>query len=386
MTETELRNKVLQHFYEKRFEGRTTIRCTDIALDLGAMKFATICKDLKDLGLIDWKPHSGSTISPEGVGLITAEGVAEIEQQSHIQDNQRMARRNNTPPRGKPSVTPERGIELLSGQIQKAERLLAEQPVNGNNFNSWDNTTRNFVEKAFGENHPNVENFEYMWAFGNSLWSPAEWAEHYAKGLHAKIATLNGYIEELKAEIPIQQTSVMVQTSQLSARWSNPSNTPPVFVSHSKADRETVTRLIDTLNNGLHLPVGVFFCSSVPGMGIPNGKRFIDHIRETFEDTKLVIFLISTDFMKSPYCLAESGAAWVKSADQIVLLTPSLEPEDLARVFEGIQAGKLNDPYALNELKEKICDAVSPRPRVNATHWERVRNQFLDYVAQASSF
>jgi uncharacterized protein (TIGR02391 family) len=104
------------------------------------------------------------------------------------------------PPRGKPTVTPERGIELLSGQILKAQQLLAAEPINQNDFHPWDRT-RNQVEKAFGENHPNVESFEYMWAFGNSGWDPAEWAEHYAKGLKTKIATLNGYIDELKTEI-----------------------------------------------------------------------------------------------------------------------------------------------------------------------------------------
>lgn len=98
-------------------------------------------------------------------------------------------------------MMPERGIELLSGQILKAQQLLAAEPINQNDFHPWDRTTRNHVEKAFGENHPNVESFEYMCAFGNSGWDPAEWAEHYAKGLKAKIATLNGYIDELKTEI-----------------------------------------------------------------------------------------------------------------------------------------------------------------------------------------
>jgi hypothetical protein len=106
---------------------------------------------------------------------------------------------------------------------------------------------------------------------------------------------------------------------------------------------------------------------------------------ETLEDTKLVIFLISPAFLSSRFCLAESGATWVKSVDQIILLTPSLNSEDLGGIFDGIQAAKLNDQYALNELKDKICNAVSPQPQVNANHWERVRNEFLNYVAKAPS-
>jgi predicted nucleotide-binding protein len=212
MTDAELKSKILRHFYEKRWQGMTAIRCSDINLALGAIEFGRICKQLKDLGLIEWKPPGGSMISPEGMGLITAKGVDEIERKSHIQDKpvtrSHMARGKNpnaSPPRGRPSVTSEHGISLLSGQITKAEQLLGAQPVNGNDFGSWDNTTRNFVEKAFGENHPNVQGFEYMWAFGNSGWSPAEWAEHYAKGLRAKITALNGYIEELNVEIQLRE-------------------------------------------------------------------------------------------------------------------------------------------------------------------------------------
>jgi hypothetical protein len=124
-----------------------------------------------------------------------------------------MARSKNpagTPSRGKPSVTPEFGIELLSGQISEAEDLLSRQPVGENDFQSWDNTTRNYVEKAFGENHPNVEEFASMWAFGNYTWGPAEWSQHYAKGLHAKIEVLDGYMKQLRTEARIQERSVSV--------------------------------------------------------------------------------------------------------------------------------------------------------------------------------
>ena len=106
-------------------------------------------------------------------------------------------------PRGNPSVAPEAGIELLSGQI-KEEDLLANLPVDGNVFQSWDNTTRNYIEEAFGENHPNVEEFAYACAFGNSGWSSAQWEQHYAEGLQAKITVLEGYIKQLKTKVRIQ--------------------------------------------------------------------------------------------------------------------------------------------------------------------------------------
>src|ERR1700736_4385282 len=71
-----------------------------------------------------------------------------------------------------------------------------------------------------------------------------------------------------------------------------------------------------------------FFAQAYPEWASPNGLRFIDYIRDTIDETRLVIFLVSPGFLESKFCLAESGAAWVKSVDQIILLTPSLRPKD----------------------------------------------------------
>jgi predicted nucleotide-binding protein len=144
------------------------------------------------------------------------------------------------PPRGNPTVSPEVGIELLSERIRKATDLLANQPIGGDVFHSWDNTARNTVERAFGENHPNVQNFEYYWAFGNTNWSVAEWAQHYAKGLQAKITLLSGYLEELKMEIRIQQPSATLQSK------ASPEFSSKIFIVHGHDGelKEATARLV----------------------------------------------------------------------------------------------------------------------------------------------
>jgi hypothetical protein len=78
-----------------------------------------------------------------------------------------------TPQKGIPSVTPEVGFRLLSQQILKGQQLsdsatrddglesLSERIVKGeeiqllsaDDFHAWNNTTRNYIYKAFGENH-----------------------------------------------------------------------------------------------------------------------------------------------------------------------------------------------------------------------------------------
>jgi hypothetical protein len=295
-----------------------------------------------------------------------------------------------TPSRGKTTVRPEFGMELLSRQIGEAREILETRPIKKVTYISWQNTTRNYVEKAFGENHRNVRSFGDVAFWSKTTWTLTEASEHYAHRLSDKIVALEGYVKELETEIKIQEivssAGTDVEETSRGDRTQIPKRRtlrrPPIFLSHSTEETEVVTKLIDTLINGLHLPEGTFFCSSVPGMGIPNGLRFIDYIRDTIDETRLVIFLVSPGFLESKFCLAESGAAWVKSVDQIILLTPSLRPKDLGGVFDGIQAANFGDKYALNELRAKICNALSLDPPVNNNHWERVRNDFLDYVAK----
>ena len=61
------------------------------------------------------------------------------------------------------------------------------------------------MEKAFGENHRNVEFFELSEGSINSTWSELQWSEHYRETLQHKIAALKGFKEELEAEIHIKQ-------------------------------------------------------------------------------------------------------------------------------------------------------------------------------------
>lgn len=122
------------------------------------------------------------------------------------------------PSRGKPSVAPESGIELLSGQINKARQLLDSPPIQRDHFLQWKNTTRNFVEMAFGENHPNISSFDHSGVFyisevrpgfvsGGSNLVRRSSPLHYAEKLDGMISALNGYIEQLQVTSQIQKTS-----------------------------------------------------------------------------------------------------------------------------------------------------------------------------------
>jgi hypothetical protein len=87
MTDAELRSKVLQYFYDNRLKGELEVRCTDVDLALGAIEFCRICKQLKDLRLIEWKTPGNSMMVSTGIGMITAKGADSIEQQRDQQQS-----------------------------------------------------------------------------------------------------------------------------------------------------------------------------------------------------------------------------------------------------------------------------------------------------------
>jgi hypothetical protein len=117
-----------------------------------------------------------------------------------------------TPLRGTPSITPEDGIKLLSMQIDKGKGF--DVTFDEDAFRSWDNTTRNYVEKAFGENHRNVINFEAI-RFTCNAPRPhfAFLSLDYFRTFQGKITALKGYVEELETDIRLRPSSVSIHSS-----------------------------------------------------------------------------------------------------------------------------------------------------------------------------
>jgi hypothetical protein len=98
--------------------------------------------------------------------------------------------------RGKPSIPYDRGIKLLSEQIEKGRRLQNHLPLLLGDFDQWDNSTKRIVELAFGENDPNIEHFAVQESPStHGSWGIDQWSAHYKEALHLKISALLGYID-----------------------------------------------------------------------------------------------------------------------------------------------------------------------------------------------
>ena len=60
-------------------------------------------------------------------------------------------------PQRSESVDIKTGIELLHEQIEEAEGLLNNRPIQSQDHENWNNTTREYLIKIYGPTSPNIE-------------------------------------------------------------------------------------------------------------------------------------------------------------------------------------------------------------------------------------
>ena len=116
---------------------------------------------------------------------------------------------------------------------------------------------------------------------------------------------------------------------------------PRIFISHSANDEELVEELVDLLQLGVGVQPTDVFCSSLPGMGIPNGADFVAYIKSQVTGPEVVLLIISPAFLNSPFCQNEVGASWARSLLISPLLVPPVDYADVKGVLSGTQMARL---------------------------------------------
>jgi hypothetical protein len=82
-----------------------------------------------------------------------------------------------------------------------------------------------------------------------------------------------------------------------------------VFISHSSANKEIVEQLSSYIEK-LRVAPERIFCSSVVSQGIDNGEKLGKAISEAIGKSRVLVFLLSRDFVSSVYCMQELGIGW----------------------------------------------------------------------------
>ena len=152
-----------------------------------------------------------------------------------------------------------------------------------------------------------------------------------------------------------------------------------IFISHANADKELTDALVDLLQTGLDIGQTDIFCSSLEGLGIPEGSKFVDFIGSKLGNARFVIALLTPTYYERAFCLCELGATWIKQQDFFPLLVPPLEFEDLKAVLVGSQAGSIANKTVLNNLRDRLVRAGWASG--TTARWEVKRDEFLKKLA-----
>ena len=124
-----------------------------------------------------------------------------------------------------------------------------------------------------------------------------------------------------------------------------------VFISHSSQNKEIAEQLCAFLTR-FGIDERKIFCSSIIGQGVGNGEKLNDVICKAIKKSKLLIYLLSNDFLNSSYCMEELGIGWYlasfKRATCFYLVLPDIDLSEL----KGFINSKINK-FSFVDLEHK---------------------------------
>ncbi|EKS6739482.1 toll/interleukin-1 receptor domain-containing protein [Enterobacter kobei] len=152
-----------------------------------------------------------------------------------------------------------------------------------------------------------------------------------------------------------------------------------IFISHAVNDKALADAFVDLLQTGLNLRSDDVFCSSLEGLGIPAGENFIDHIKDQIQAPKLVVAIISRNYLSSQFCMCELGAAWAMSHKLLPLLVPPLQYQDVQGVLKATQLERIDNHNDLSQFAECLND-IFPSLNINIARWNVKAEKFTKNI------
>ena len=154
-----------------------------------------------------------------------------------------------------------------------------------------------------------------------------------------------------------------------------------VFITHSTRDKKLADQLVDLINTGIGVPHNEIFCTSLEGLGIPQGTSdFKEYIRKELDGCEAVIALISANYYASPFCMCELGALWVLAKTFFPILVPPTDFDDLRGVLSGTQCCKLTDDATPSMLYTRLSKlTLNPVP---IERWDVKKRSYLRKLPQ----
>jgi hypothetical protein len=102
-----------------------------------------------------------------------------------------------------------------------------------------------------------------------------------------------------------------------------------LFISHSHADAQSASALVDYLLAALRIGPDQIRCTSVPGYQLPFGRTIAEQLKKDLDTSVVVVALLTTKSLQSPWVLFELGASWALDRIVVPILGPALSLTEL---------------------------------------------------------
>lgn len=198
------------------------------------------------------------------------------------------------------------------------------------------------INKWYADNMPAIQSNEYVY--------DSEQREH---------ADNKKFLEDIYSELKGYDFSEITDRSSTGGIKHN--DIKKIFLSHRSSDKKYADAL-EKLIVGLGVKNDQLIYTSHPLHKIPLGQKIYDYLRENINDQVFMIILWSNDYLESPACLSEMGAAWVTQTDYIGIYCPEFSfgnpkyhevPIDTTKMG-AVLNGDANCKASMIEFKNKV--------------------------------
>lgn len=160
---------------------------------------------------------------------------------------------------------------------------------------------------------------------------------------------------------------------------------PAVFICHASEDNDFVRALIKLLGSiGIKGPEHIT-CTSIEGLGIPNGTDWDKNLRARLSNKKTYFIVVhSSHLYKSPVSMNELGAAWIKKHKIFSFFVKGFDERNMNSVLtpahQGTKVVEENAGAYLDQLKNDIESLFTIENKLKDSSWEKEKEKFLTTV------
>lgn len=173
--------------------------------------------------------------------------------------------------------------------------------------------------------------------------------------------------------------------SELTEKGGTEKQEPKIFLSHCSANKKYGDAL-EKLLSSIGIKAEQLIYTSHPLHKIPLDANIYEYLRDNMGQTVFVIILWSNEYLESPACLNEMGAAWVAQTDYTNIYVPDFSFGNPkyhqcavdTRKMGAVLNGDAHCKASMIELRNKL--SVIFDLAINEQEWTFVLDRFIEDI------